>query len=1339
MKLSLFLTIIFLTAWLATATAAAPPVPAAAAIQSAAEIDYPPFSLVDASGVADGFSVELLRASLAAVNREVSFRTGPWAEVRGLLEKGEIEALPLVGRTPEREELFDFTFPYMSLHGAIVVREGQEGIRTLTDLKGRQVAVMRGDNAEEFLRREERGIKIVTTATFEEALQGLAAGRHDAVVMQHLVALRLLQDTGLGNLTIIRNPIEGFRQDFCFAVREGDRHTLALLNEGLALVMADGTYRRLHAKWFAAMQLPANRAVVIGGDHNYPPFEFLDDKGRPAGFTVELTRAIAHETNMAVQIRLGPWAEIAEGLRKGEIDAIQGIFYSLERDRAFDFSPFHLVAQFTSVVRDDFGPPPESFADLAKLRLVVQRGDIVLDLLAAHGLEGRAMQVPTQEEVLQAIAAGKADCAILPRLNSLYLIEKYGWSNLVTGHRPLHEGEYGYAVPSGDAALLAQFSEGLRILQENGEYRRIYEKWLGVYEKQATDLATTLRYVAMAALPLLALLAVFVFWSWSLRRQVAHKTRELQESANLFKDIFDTANVGKSLTMPSGAINANQAYAEMLGYNQEELAGKTWQELTPDEDITMSEAQLAPLLRGEKERARYEKRYIHKNGSLVWADVSTVIRRDSLGRPLHFVTTIVDISEHKKGQLRIEHLNRVLRTIRDINQLIVRERDREALIREGCRLLVSNRGYLSAMIVLTDRQQRPLTWAMEGLAAVSAELTTTLRQGILPACCQFAHAQQEVLLVTDRQTICSDCPIGEDCAGSQSLAASLTHAGRTYGYLTAATEPHLAVDEEESGLFAEMAGDFAYALNVLEIEMGHKESEEALQESESRFRLFAELAPVGIVILDGQGRTLYASSKFTELFGYTMADIPSLDQWWPLAYPDPVFRGKVEEDWRLTLDKAQRSQSEGGPVEYPVACKDGRVRQVEFRLATTGTLTVVVLTDITARKQTEEERDRLHTQLNQAQKIESIGRLAGGVAHDYNNMLTVIIGYTELAMVKAQGSLQKDLQEVLAAAQRAKEITRQLLAFARKQTIAPRVLDLNDAVEGMLRMLRRLIGEDIDLSWRPGPGLWSVNIDPSQLDQLLANLCVNARDAIADVGKLTIETKNTPISDAYCSDHFECVPGEYVMLAVSDDGCGMDRATLDKLFEPFFTTKEVGQGTGLGLATVYGIVRQNNGFINVYSEPGAGSTFKIYLPRHQGEEEQPVLPATTEIPRGQGETVLLVEDEAAILKMAGKILANQGYRVLEAATPKVAMELAQEHGGDIALLLTDVVMPEMNGRDLAAALRPFCPGLKVLFMSGYTANVIAHRGVLDADINFIQKPFSNRDLAGKVHEALMRQ
>jgi len=395
--------------------------------------------------------------------------------------------------------------------------------------------------------------------------------------------------------------------------------------------------------------------------------------------------------------------------------------------------------------------------------------------------------------------------------------------------------------------------------------------------------------------------------------------------------------------------------------------------------------------------------------------------------------------------------------------------------------------------------------------------------------------------------------------------------------------------------------------------------------------------------------------------------------------------------------------------------------------------------ELTEQKKAQEENKKLEKMLNHSQKMQSVGRLAGGVAHDFNNMLGVILGHAELALLEAEGnqSLYYNLKEIQAAASHSAEITKQLLAFARKQTISPKQLNINNTVESMLNMLRRLIGEDIDLVWKPADHIWPVKMDPSQIDQILANLCVNARDAITGVGRITIETGLKTFDEKYCSHHDGFIPGDFVTLTVSDSGCGMGKDILDNLFEPFFTTKDVGKGTGLGLATVYGIVKQNNGFINVYSEPRQGSVFSIYLPRSDDayENEKQDLPEK-QTSAGGTETILLVEDEPMILEMTTTMLQMLGYTVLAASSPDNAIQTAKNHSGSIDLLITDVVMPEMNGLTLADKISNLYPDIRLLFMSGYTANVIARQGILDDGVKFIQKPFTMADITAKVRELL---
>ncbi|MBI5532014.1 MAG: response regulator [Deltaproteobacteria bacterium] len=513
-------------------------------------------------------------------------------------------------------------------------------------------------------------------------------------------------------------------------------------------------------------------------------------------------------------------------------------------------------------------------------------------------------------------------------------------------------------------------------------------------------------------------------------------------------------------------------------------------------------------------------------------------------------------------------------------------------------------------------------------------------------------------------------------------------------------------------------------------------AEEALRQSEELLNEVGHIAQIGGWEMDLVTRAAKWTRVTYEIVGL------ALDS--PVPGPDEHLQYYVEEDRPIVAEAMRALIEDDIPLEFEARAKlagDVRwFRALGRAVRDQGRCVRVLgtLQDITDRKRQEEENARLETQLRHAQKLESVGRLAGGVAHDFNNMLSVILGHVEMAIEQLEPAhpVQADLEEIKTAAERSANLTRQLLAFARKQTVAPRVLDLNMTVESMLNMLRRLIGEDIDLAWHPCPDLWAVKMDPSQLDQILANLCVNSRDAISGVGKMTIEMSNCSFDEDWRSEHPDFAPGDYVRLSVSDNGSGMDSATLQNLFEPFFTTKGLGQGTGLGLATVYGIVKQNNGFIKVYSERNHGTTFAIYLPRHAARTPEAASERPPALVLGGNETILLVEDEAAILGITRRQLESMGYTVLAAGTPGQAIRLATEYSGEIHLLMTDVVMPEMNGRDLTRILLERHPRLKCLFMSGYTANVIAHHGVLEEGVHFIQKPFSRQDLTAKIFDAL---
>jgi len=522
------------------------------------------------------------------------------------------------------------------------------------------------------------------------------------------------------------------------------------------------------------------------------------------------------------------------------------------------------------------------------------------------------------------------------------------------------------------------------------------------------------------------------------------------------------------------------------------------------------------------------------------------------------------------------------------------------------------------------------------------------------------------------------------------------------------------------------AGGVLGTVGVLTDITERKQAEEELRKSEERYRQIVETAHEGVWLIDGAGNTTYANRRMADLLGVRVDDMPGRSLY---EFMDEEARPAV---------RAQVERRKGGLAEQLEFCfrrKDGSrlwaLLAASPMFDENGTFTgaLAMVADITERKLLEE-------QLLQSQKMEAIGRLAGGIAHDFNNLLGVIIGYGDLLLRRIdEPSLRPKLEQMVKAGERASVLTRQLLAFSRKQVLEPRVLDLNALVTEMDTMLRRLIGEDIQLVTVVAAALGRVRADPGQLEQVLMNVVVNARDAMPTGGRLTVETANVGLDPPYAAEHPGVRPGPHVMLAVSDTGVGMDPETRRRAFEPFFTTKPAGQGTGLGLATVYGIVRQSGGHIEVYSELGQGTSFKIYLPRV--DEEAGATTAVPTAPPARGaETVLLVEDEDALREIASRILEEHGYTVLEARSGPAALELADKHPGPIHVLVTDVVMPQMPGRELAEQLAIRRPSLRVLFMSGYTEQAVLRHGVLSEGTAFLQKPFGPDSFLSKVRQVL---
>lgn len=933
-----------------------------------------------------------------------------------------------------------------------------------------------------------------------------------------------------------------------------------------------------------------------------------------------------------------------------------------------------------------------------------------------------------------------------------------------------------------------------------------------------------------------------------------------------FQMAFDHSSISHVLTAIDGRLlHVNQAMVKMLGYTQDELMGLTFSKITHPDDLEASYELIRCLKAGEQESYRLEKRYLHRNGKVIWALVSTTLLRAADGKPLYFISDILDITGQKLANDKVKLLaaivsssddaiysknldglithwnasaeklygytakealqqpvsilsppgrsdetlnllerirrgemvkrfetrkmhkdgipfdvsltispiyddsgsiigasaiarditarkrveqnlirsNQANRALSRCNEVMFRAENEEKLFQEVCEVVVKEAGYRLCWVGKAENDEglsiRVISQAglaQEYLSTVNITWADTERgRGPAGTCIRTRKPVLTQNIARDpNMTPWQTAALKHKLASS--LAIPLIPDGDVFGVLTIYAAEHDAFSEEEVRLLTDLANDLSFGIVTLRAKIEHEKARRALQKNQKLFNDSQRLAKIGAWEFDvATGHVLWSDEVY-RIHGLMKTDNPNqLEQ--AIRFYAPEDQAQISEAFRRAVEQGKPYDLElqlhtaQGPIVWVrtdghAEFKDGKVIRVFGNIM-----------DINARKQAEIEKEYLIEQLNQAQKMEAIGRLAGGVAHDFNNMLSVIQGYAELTLmeVKEDERLFTPLKEIHDAALRSAALTRQLLAFARKQPNHPRVLNLNETVTGMLSMLERLIGTDIQLVWRPSDALMSVMLDPSQVDQILANLIVNARDALQGVGEVVIETSNVILDESYCRTHADCSPGDYVLLSVRDNGSGMSEELIAQIFEPFFTTKGKGIGTGLGLSTVYGIVKQNKGSISVYSEPGVGSTFNIHLPvalTAAQEEAERVKVATI----GGNETVLLVDDEVGILNMAKEVLITYGYRVIACLSAEEALVTAAEYPQRIDLLLSDVMMPGMNGKALSQQLTAQRPELRTLYMSGYTDNVLTSDRTLANGVVFLQKPFSVHALTAQVREVL---
>ncbi len=758
----------------------------------------------------------------------------------------------------------------------------------------------------------------------------------------------------------------------------------------------------------------------------------------------------------------------------------------------------------------------------------------------------------------------------------------------------------------------------------------------------------------------------------------------LRESEENFRAVVENANDGIIISGADGShLYANKRACEITGYSIEELLRIGMRGLAHPDEIPILSERLRRRIAGEVVTQQYETRFVHKDGRTVSIEISGA-------------------RTFWKGQVA------VLVIIRDITK---RKQMEESLLLEKQRFqILCDKSPFGVVIINPDGKFEYINNKFRELFGYDLAEIPDGKTWFRKAYPDPVYRNEVIKKWIDDLKSTKDGEV------------------RPRVFTVRCKDGSEKIINFISVLF-ETGQNLMFCEDFTEL----KRAEESLRESEEKYRTLIERANDGIVIIQ-DGIMKFANPRIAEMWGGTPEEIIGTP-FTKYIHPDEV--SKLEDRYRRRM-----AGEEVTPIyETILQRRDGSPFYAEINAGLISyegrPADLVIVRDITERKRMEQEMVSLQAQLQQAQKMEAIGRLAGGIAHDFNNLLSVIKGTCQLSLLDLREGdpLYGDLKEIERASDRAADLTRQLLAFSRKQIMEMRVLDLNDVIKGFEKMLKRIIGEDIELVTYLSEGLGRVKVDQAQMEQAIINIVVNARDAMPKGGRLTIETANVELDEEYARRHIGVKPGSYVMVAISDTGVGMTPEVKDRIFEPFFTTKEMGMGTGLGLSTVYGIVKQSGGNIWVYSEPGRGATFKIYLPR----VDEPVAELREEViqetPQGS-ETVLEVEDEETVRKLAVRLLKKQGYRVLEAPDGGQAFILCERYTEPIHLILSDVVMPGISGRELVERLQRIHPEAKAIYMSGYTDNVILHHGILEEGLNFIQKPFTLESLARKVREVL---
>jgi PAS domain S-box-containing protein len=1041
--------------------------------------------------------------------------------------------------------------------------------------------------------------------------------------------------------------------------------------------------------------------IIVGSELDYPPYALVTKDGEADGFSVDLMKAVCHAEGFEPTFRVGPWSEVRAALENGEIDALPLVSFSKEREKVFDFTMPHTVAHGV-VFKREGSQDINSASDLRGKTIIVMRSDAGHDWLLRNDISENLVLTETVAESLRMLAEGKHDYALAPRLVGLLTAKELGLSSIeVTG--PLLDAYgrgYGFAVKEGNIALLAHLNEGLSTIKATGRYDEIYEKWFGAVDPKGIPTAVIVRYVAWVAGVIVVLGGLIILWIIILRRTVRRQTTELQTAHNglelrvekrtqeLSNEIAERKRAGEELRLSKerfrelveGSLEgilihkgfkpvfANQSCLEMFGYGsmEEMVELSSVLDLISPSDRELAKQRGIDRARGGNPTDRYEVQCLRKDGSAIW--INLMARAiDWKGEAAIQVTTI-DITERKRAE---EELTSFFNVSSD--WICVANTD----------------GYFTRVSPVCEQM---LGW--RGSDFVGEPFMDFVHPEDIDATQQAIERQlsgEPVIAFVNRYR-CKD--------GS-------------YRWLEWAATPAIGKTV------------FAIARDITE----RKRTEEALKESAERFRNLIEGSIQGIYI-HKDFKPVFVNQTCADIFGYDCPDdIFALSSTLDLIAPHE--RARTEQYGRSRI----RGGEAPGRYEAQGIRKDGSLIWMEQLVRVVNWLGEPVIQstvfDITERKQM--ERQLLHSQ-----KMEAVGQLTGGIAHDFNNLLQIVATNVELVQfgLEEGGMESAYLDTIGKAAARGGALTQQLLAFSRRQTLSPITVDPNGLIEGMMKILGRTLGEDIEIKTSLDEDIPSIIVDPNAFENAVLNLAINAKAAMPGGGKLTVASGRKRMDEDLATEDGFLPASDYIEISLTDTGCGMSPEVLERAVEPFFTTKDVGEGSGLGLSMVYGFAEQSGGHLFLESEPGKGSTVRIVLPVSEevAEATHEALPKM-ESGRGSG-TILVVEDDPDVRGTAMLLLKSFGYEVREAQDAVAALEVL-EKDGEVNLLFTDVVMPTgMNGFQLAEEASRRYPGFRVVLTSGYPETELERTGLRESGFTLLKKPYSQRELTDALNSII---